>query len=358
MKHDFLTLALEEAGLTEQAVEPTAASEQELEELLEAQTVEDNEVAEKAEELEEVVVVQEGLEALVASMESALMDPNYSPREYRLQVSHAAALLGRIGLSLPTGLSCESTDGAEAAKEGFADKAKKLGKVVLEYIKKLLEWIRDTAVAKFKRTKELFDKLAARQKKAVEADQWFAGEEFTMPRCWDGAKFDPRNPTGYVLRAQEIIIDYNRLLKDTCYKVTSGEGNLKDTDRLEILNQYFDSLRDIFGDPEKNFMRLSMADKNYITYENIGKIGPRKFKTEDAKIDFSKTVRELRDIELSFNSVNDTVKKFSASRSLEHLRIYFIDAQRILKWAFETSNSVFTYISLYTGAGTRTLNKY
>ena len=355
MKHNFLTIALEEAGLVEPAVEPTAVSEQEIVEFVESASADTEAMAEKTAELDNVIEVQEGLEALVTSMESALADPNYSAREYRLQVSHAAALLGRIGLGLPAGYSCESTDGAEAAKEGFADKAKKLGKVVLEYIKKLLEWIRDTAVAKFKRTKEVFGKLAVRQKKAVEEDQWFAGNEFVLLHCWGGAKFDPKDPLAYARRAQEIMADYNKLLNDTCSKVIRGGADISSSDLKEILNQYHDSLSGIIGDSEKNFWNLSV--KEGVVYDMISNVGPRTLKTEDTKIDFTKTERALHDIELSFNSVGDTVNKLIRSGNLENLRIYFIDAKMILKWAFETSNAVFAYISMYTMAGTRTPDK-
>ena len=228
MKNNFLKLALEEAGLVESANTP------ELEELVEQQAAEDDEVAEKAAELDAVEEVQEGLEALVSSMEAALADPHYSPREYQLQVSHAATLLGRIGLSLPTGLSCESTDGASDAKDSFADKAKKLGKVAAEYAKKFLAWLKDVLLAAFNRIWLIYNRIEDK----LFPLNWIPGVDFEVEGVWEGFEFDPKNPAKGTKEALNFFKKYVALCKsvpndgETSDKYITGLIDLLDGEKL------------------------------------------------------------------------------------------------------------------------------
>ena len=194
-KKAFLALALEEVGLVAGET-PVGTVHEEyadatVDDILEEAEAEQEEVAEKVAEIDAASEVQEGLEALVASMESALADPNYSAREYQLQVSHAATLLGRIGLGLPAGLSCESTDGAEAAKEGFADKAKKIGKAVSDALKKFFAWLVESG-------KKLTDRLVATLGKfadLVKTGKWNKDAEVEFEtEAWPGYEFDPEYP--------------------------------------------------------------------------------------------------------------------------------------------------------------------
>src|SRR5574343_2029774 len=99
-KKSILAASLEEAGLVEPAstIVTTGTDDgAEIEDLLAEQQADVDAVGDAVAEIDTAVEVQEGLEALVSSMEAALADPRFTPREYQLQVNHAQALLARIG---------------------------------------------------------------------------------------------------------------------------------------------------------------------------------------------------------------------------------------------------------------------
>lgn len=316
MKNDFLKLALEEAGLVETENTP------ELEELVEQQVAEDEEVAEKAEELEKVEEVQEGLEALVASMESALADPYYSPREYQLQVSHAATLLKRIGLGLPAGLSCESTDGAEAAKEGFADKAKKLGKVAADYAKKFLAWLKDVMRAALARCRALYGKIAAKQKTPGFKEAIPAGAEYEVEGAWDGFEFDPKDPARLTSEAGKYLLTYSSLFSVYLHELS------RDDNKDETYDRYLDSFKKIFNTSEaKNDFGILVdgSYQNFIRPEAVtykGKVSANLVDTARAEKSIASVNNQLAAFEKVVAGVKDNTDVSKVLR----------DATKVCNW--------------------------
>ena len=238
-------MAMEEAGLeveTPVGATPIAA-EEEVAALDEVVDAGEDEGAELVKGVEAVTEVQEGLEALVASMESALADPYYSPREYQLQVNHAQALLKRLGIGGSPTISTESIDSARLSMESFAEKAKKLGKVVAEYIKKFIEWIQ----TKFKAgLKALSNKARAVVKMAKSIAFKEVEFEYEIHDFAAGFEFDPNEPTTVLSNAYSVLYDFNEHGTEIANKIVdaikAGERNFEDKvleDFEEVANQLF-----------------------------------------------------------------------------------------------------------------------
>src|SRR5574343_1132392 len=234
-KKSILAASLEEAGLVEPAstIVTTGTDDgAEIDKLLEQQEADVDAFVDASAEINTVAEVKEGLESLVASMEAALVDPNYSPREYQLQVNHAQALLARIGCGVGAGLSCESTDGANDAKESFADKAKKLGKVIAESIRKFIAWLKEKCVAMRTRIQA----LAMKAKERFRGRKWTEGQDYTLTGLWKGAKFDPSKPSQYSETVLDVLDDYIGLISEFISDAAIGDKETE-TDSAKELYQ-------------------------------------------------------------------------------------------------------------------------
>ena len=208
MKNNFLKMALEEAGLEVETPEVlSTVDEKEIEKLDE---VVDGSIAEATglvNEVETVQEVQAGLEALVASMEAALADPYYSPREYQLQVNHAQALLAKLGIGSSPTISTESVESAQLSMESFAEKAKKLGKVVAEYIRKFVEWIKTKFKSGFNALQRKTQAVYKMVRSAVFKEVEF---EYEIHDFAEGFEFDPNHADKYVTAAINILNGFNK----------------------------------------------------------------------------------------------------------------------------------------------------
>src|SRR5574343_340208 len=259
MKNRFLTLALEEVGLAP----ATEVPDVDIDLLLEEVQADQEEGEAMAAELAAATEGQEGLEALVSSMEAALADPNYSPREYQLQVDHAQTLLARIGCSLGGSLSCESTDGAVASKEAFSDKAKKRGKVVADGVKRVIAWLQEFISTKLAKMRNGLDSLKAKCQKAKAEGKKYesnatAEVEMTVP---EGTPAKSANFNGYIadtMAGLEVILAAGKHL-----------DSVADADIGEFLDKTISDVNaKISGLPGKPELQRN----GYVAYKKAGQL--------------------------------------------------------------------------------------